>query len=531
VSLLPHFSHTTYERRSADRYAAAHDDFVFFNERLQEELSALPGEWHAGDVVLVPTTSENHLLGYVRWMKSFSPGGAPRFVVHLMFPSGLTFTNGQEKVADPLRAMFYRLAFRAAAEDGPEIVFFGGGRQLGAEYTALAGMPIAPYAIPLEPRRTTMVAPRARPSALLFAGDAKPDKGFLLLPKIAAGLSAKFPGWDFVVHANTAIGGAPVRGALEALKGVASKCRNLSVREGRLTADDYRLLLASADLMLLPYDAGVYAGKSSGILWECLSLGIPVLVPRGTWLEREAVLWNGGYAAYDPGGTEAIVSAFGDMAQRLPELTAVSASASKVFRAQNGAEALLRQIVEPPSAAASAAPLTTSGLAAVAGGMMIRADSAKLAQHSTGDRFRHLDIVLFSVSAGAESWPRLKFKLVRAATGARLLEFRQGTGWPAMFHNWPSSEADRFGPVLRLPDDPAVLPEKIAAWHGAHDRRLLSVLAALLPKAVEAAMDQANLSADTRVLWSADAVAMAQSLENALEDSPAQSASAATCGL
>src|ERR1051325_493535 len=95
VTIVPHFTHTTYETHSKDRFTSAHDDFHFFNDTLQRELSNLPRESFApSDTVLAPTLSENHLLGYVNWMKSFDAAAAPLFVVHLMFPSGLSIETG-----------------------------------------------------------------------------------------------------------------------------------------------------------------------------------------------------------------------------------------------------------------------------------------------------------------------------------------------------------------------------------------------------------------------------------------------------
>jgi hypothetical protein len=138
----------------------------------------------------------------------------------------------------------------------------------------------------------------------------------------------------------------------------------------------------------------------------------------------------------------------------------------------------------------------------------------QLAQHSSEDRFRHLDIVALAVSAGPDSWPRLKFKLVRNAKGT-LLEFRQGAGWPAMFHAWPSAESDRFGPVLRLIDDES-LPAAIAAWGEPEDRKLLGVLSALLPSLVRRALGQVEPPPAEREEWISAAAAMSEHLTAAL---------------
>src|SRR5205823_1433641 len=111
------------------------------------------------------------------------------------------------------------------------------------------------------------VCERSTPVALLFAGDAKIDKGFLLVPQLAEALCARHPDWTFSIHANTAIAGAKVRQAFDALQALARQRGNLTVHGGRLSDEDYHALLESADCMVAPYDPAVYAGKSSGIVW------------------------------------------------------------------------------------------------------------------------------------------------------------------------------------------------------------------------------------------------------------------------
>jgi glycosyltransferase involved in cell wall biosynthesis len=513
VSLIPHFSHTTYETRSADRFTAAHDDFEYFNSVLLQELAALPiSGLRTGDVVLVPTVSENHLLGYLRWMKSFAADAAPRFVVHLMFPPGIRVEQEGLEVVEPFRAQFYRLAFRKAAAEGPEILFFGGGRQLAEEFSQIAGIHIPPHAIPLAPERGAHVRERPEPTALLFAGDAKPDKGFLLVPQLAEALCGRHPDWHFAVHANTTIGGANMRQAFDSLEALARRNRKLTVYGGRLSEDDYHALLESADCMIVPYDPAAYTGKSSGIVWECISLGIPLVVPRQTWLEREAVLWGAGCVAYQPHTIEGISKAFAAMSSDLAGFRENSVAAARNYRTVNGADAVVRQIIEHAAAPPYATEINER--TAPADDMLVRAEAVQLAQHSSTDRFRHLDIVALSVRAGADSWPRLKFKLVRNAKGT-LLEFRQGAGWPAMFHAWPSADSDRFGPVLRLVDDES-LSATIAAWREPQDMKLLGALSALLPSAVRMAVGQTELPSTERDEWISAAAAMSEHLAAAL---------------
>jgi hypothetical protein len=303
-----------------------------------------------------------------------------------------------------------------------------------------------------------------------------------------------------------------MRQAFDSLEALARRNRKLTVYGGRLSEDDYHALLESADCMIVPYDPAAYTGKSSGIVWECISLGIPLVVPRQTWLEREAVLWGAGCVAYQPHTIEGISKAFAAMSSDLAGFRENSVAAARNYRTVNGADAVVRQIIEHAAAPPYATEINER--TAPADDMLVRAEAVQLAQHSSTDRFRHLDIVALSVRAGADSWPRLKFKLVRNAKGT-LLEFRQGAGWPAMFHAWPSADSDRFGPVLRLVDDES-LSATIAAWREPQDMKLLGALSALLPSAVRMAVGQTELPSTERDEWISAAAAMSEHLAAAL---------------
>jgi hypothetical protein len=77
-------------------------------------------------------------------------------------------------------------------------------------------------------------------------------------------------------------------------------------------------------------------------------------------------------------------------------------------------------------------------------------ETAELNQYLiTPSGYKHLDITLRSLAGGGYRWPSVRFKL-GVNRGQPVLEFRLTSGWPVMFENWPSTERDRFGDVLRV---------------------------------------------------------------------------------
>jgi hypothetical protein len=259
-----------------------------------------------------------------------------------MFPAGVAVdAAGQSTVEDPLRALFYRLADRVAQEPGPPVHLFASGGQHAAEFSALLGRPVAPHPLPIRPDPGA-AAPGRR--ALLFAGDARVDKGVALLPELMPLLATAHPGWTFDAHVNAAAAWGPARTAAEALPAVAAGAPNLALATGRLAPGAYLDLLRGAAIALFPYDPALYRRKSSGVLWEAISIGLPVVVPAGTWLENEARHWGAGHVTYGEGGASAIAAAFAEALPRIETLRARSAEAGERYRAANGAAALIDQV-------------------------------------------------------------------------------------------------------------------------------------------------------------------------------------------
>ncbi|MEO3474821.1 hypothetical protein AAFN86_23370 [Roseomonas sp. CAU 1739] len=346
IAIRPWFTFTTYARAAQDPVAGRYDDFHLFNETLADDLAAIePGTFRAGDAVLAPTLNENHLLGYASWMKGFDPSRAPLFLLHLMFDPGLADGgDGAPVVRDALTALFYQLGQRRAAEPGPQVHLFATGQQMSRDFSALFAQPVPPHPIPVAPRRTAPRPDGARPACLLFIGDAKPDKGVLLLPGLAEAIAAAQPDWDVLLHVNETTAWGPARQTCEELAALAARRANVTVQGGRLPRDAYQRLMESASLLVCTHEPAAYARKSSGILWEAVGLGLPVVVPHGTWLEREAAEWGAGAVAAHDWTIAGLHSAFEAAVVQRAVLARASAEAAQRFHAANGAGGLIEQI-------------------------------------------------------------------------------------------------------------------------------------------------------------------------------------------
>jgi glycosyltransferase involved in cell wall biosynthesis len=113
--------------------------------------------------------------------------------------------------------------------------------------------------------------------------------------------------------------------------------------EQALDPAPYAALLASADLLLLPYDGPTYGARSSGILAEALAMGVPAVVPAGCWMEQVA---GPGRVVAVPHGAP-LPPALAEALDRLPEFGAACRAAAPAWRAEHNPDSLLRALLAP----------------------------------------------------------------------------------------------------------------------------------------------------------------------------------------
>lgn len=128
------------------------------------------------------------------------------------------------------------------------------------------------------------------PLCISYIGDARTEKGFNLLPAIVE-TCRQDPSLKervkFAFQANYNVpGGEPLcvvaKSQLQLID-----CEKVMLLEQPLGPQEYDRLLAQSDIGLLPYLRSNYLARSSGVLIEYLSAGIPVIVPSNTWLSAQ----------------------------------------------------------------------------------------------------------------------------------------------------------------------------------------------------------------------------------------------------
>ena len=114
-----------------------------------------------------------------------------------------------------------------------------------------------------------------------FLAGARPERGASLIPeivKLCAPLEIRF-----LVQLTDPLGAASQ--LVEAVKALRDR-PDVQFHDGTLPRDQYNDWIAQS-LVLLPYDAGLYQSRTSGVYCEAKSFGAPVIVPAGTWMADE----------------------------------------------------------------------------------------------------------------------------------------------------------------------------------------------------------------------------------------------------
>lgn len=286
---LRHFLNGLLERRILilqwwQQYRAL-NSFRKDTERLLRESSAAPG-----DIVFVPTLSAIELMGLASMLQGKPAAGS----WHLLFRRDIFRGREADYGGQDWRVAGLRnsLQVSMAKLQGHDIRFYTDTDELTRQYNMLGMAPFRTAPIPHTHTPVATVANR-KPLRLIYVGDARAEKGYHWIPRIVNDL------WDdyvatgrisFHLQSNFNI----PQGEPEAVI-AREQLRQLGARQPGavelidrpMTSEQYKAFLLSGDINLLLYDTNNYYARSSGILVESLSAGVPVIVPEGSWLARQ----------------------------------------------------------------------------------------------------------------------------------------------------------------------------------------------------------------------------------------------------
>jgi glycosyltransferase involved in cell wall biosynthesis len=159
--------------------------------------------------------------------------------------------------------------------------------------------------------------PDARP-LIAYLGNARSTKGFQYLPHVVSRFRPRLATgeWAAEFQANVMF-----RHDLQSVMAVcALRSEPVTLREEELSPAEYDSLLERASLVVVPYQSLYYHAQTSGVFAEAMGRGIPVVVPRGTWMSRQLAA-SGAGVLFAPGDRADLADAVGQAMERIDELT------------------------------------------------------------------------------------------------------------------------------------------------------------------------------------------------------------------
>ena len=243
-----------------------------------------------GDMVLLTVASQVEVMALASVIQRRPE--CLRATWHLVFRHNLHARGEAEGYNEQQRPL--RNALRHLAEHAPvgSVHCHTDTEELTAQHDALGGPRFYTLPVPVggEYFRQRRDEDAKRPLQITYIGDARAEKGYHLLPALVADLWERWVATGrarFVVQSNDNAGRVAPEIAIARAQLRSYGDEQVTLLTTALTPDEYREQVLAADVMLLPYDGERYFARSSGILSEALTAGVPVVVPGGTWMARQ----------------------------------------------------------------------------------------------------------------------------------------------------------------------------------------------------------------------------------------------------
>jgi glycosyltransferase involved in cell wall biosynthesis len=242
----------------------------------------------SGDQFFVATAAELVARGLSTYLRT---ANLPDVDWHLLFHFDALV--GQAAPSQRCRLNAFHRALTELREVIPagRLHLYATTERLAKQYRAAASpAPVEVIDYPIETTATVAKPHAGGPLRVVYAGEARIEKGFAHLPNVVRMFWERIERGEveFLIQANFGFK-APCRRRNRPLVHARDELERMATDPaagGRIqlikkppSAAEYAQLLSCADIGLLPYDGEHYYARCSGVLLELLSRGVPVVVP------------------------------------------------------------------------------------------------------------------------------------------------------------------------------------------------------------------------------------------------------------
>lgn len=293
LGVKPTFSLFPGQIGSRDRHCAELSDYVEQSRAFLSDCCVMDKDGcSVEDYVFVPYALPAEIYGLARWLERRPPAERPRVMLVFHHPD-LRWKALPDRKSVRGNFSFWRHAFLELVKLVPADRLF-----LGATVPQLAGVlgKLAEHPVRHVPLATWWLAEGIaeerrrersdleRGADLVVCGDYRAEKGRDLVPAVLANVLRARPAMRIRLQVSQKDFAEKAAAELRRATGPGATAR-VDIRVGQLSQEDFVQRLASSRLALLPYHPARYAMRGSAVFSEAVGYGVPVVVPRGTWLD------------------------------------------------------------------------------------------------------------------------------------------------------------------------------------------------------------------------------------------------------
>jgi hypothetical protein len=268
-------------------FKEATECFLLGTQSIFKELSLA-----AGDIIYIPNMSSLELHALTQFFHG-EPNAA-KVSWHLLFRQNIY--QGREPdyfyQNEGLRGL--RCGFAGAAEllATQNLFLYTDTLALTRQYTRLGILKFAtlPVCIDASYQKSIHDDNEDRRLCVSFLGEARAEKGYPYLPSIVQDFWVDYISTGkirFVLqsHCTTARREPAIVVARAQLAAFSDD--QVKLLDQSLSSVEYRDILLSSDIVIIPYDAEAYYARSASVFVEALAAGIPVVVPAASWMATQ----------------------------------------------------------------------------------------------------------------------------------------------------------------------------------------------------------------------------------------------------
>ncbi len=120
---------------------------------------------------------------------------------------------------------------------------------------------------------------------------------------------------------------------------------NVRILPGSLTVEEYSDLLINSDVILLPYRAADFGGRTSGIFADAIDLEKPVVITRETWGGNYTARYGNG-VTFSDGNAEEMTGAVREVLQNFTKYKTAAKNAKELWAEVNGIENFIDELLK-----------------------------------------------------------------------------------------------------------------------------------------------------------------------------------------